>query len=659
MKKNYKKKRPTKKPPRQPNSMWVLLALLVGVILYVFWQHAAYRNVKQISHSKFVVLVEQDKVEKVTVQDTYVFGVLRQNGVPFSTNVLPSDKLWESLKKHQVNIEVLPPDGGSWGATLLLLLLLGGLIFFVILYLRQNQSGGSGGGAVKIFNVGKSKARFFSPNTVNVTFKDVAGVEEAKDALQDVIEYLKRPERFKRLGAKIPKGILLNGAPGNGKTLLAKAVAGEASCPFFSISGSDFVEVFVGVGASRVRDLFVQARKHAPCIVFIDEIDAVGRQRGFGHGGGNDEREQTLNQLLAEMDGFSTEHGSIIVLAATNRPDVLDKALLRPGRFDRIVEVPFPDLAGREKILGIHARKVKLASDVDLKQIARGTPGFSGAYLESLINEAALSASKLDKKVVGIDDFEEARERLILGSERKTMVISKKERKRTAYHEAGHALLTVLLEDADLLHKVSIVPRGRALGVSWSLPKEDRYNEGEGLMRANIAMSLGGLLAEKLVFNEQTSGASNDIEQATKVARRMVCRYGMSKLGPIVFGSSQDHPYLGRDLLKHDADYSQETAKRIDAEISAIIDSCYKRGEHILSENRDKLDILAENLLEKETLDAQEVYDLLGLEPQETHSFKPKGETGAESPESVDGEAVAKGAAAREGDAEQNSPHKV
>ena len=491
-----------------------------------------------------------------------------------------------------------------------------------LFYFRQGQGGA--GGAGKIFSFGKSKARFFSPNTINITFKDVAGVEEVKEDLGDIIEFLKNPKKFGRLGAKIPKGVLLIGAPGNGKTLLAKAVAGEASCPFFSISGSDFVEVFVGVGASRVRDLFVQGRKNSPCIVFIDEIDAVGRQRGVGLGGGNDEREQTLNQLLSEMDGFSTEQGAIIVLAATNRPDVLDKALLRPGRFDRVIEVPYPDLISRERILKVHSKNVKLGTTIDLHKIARGTPGFSGADLENLINEAALFASKANKKCVESDDFEFARDKLLLGAERKTLLLSDKEKKRTAYHEAGHALLNILLKDADTFHKVTIIPRGRALGVTWSFPAEDRHVESKQQMRAKIMISFGGFLAEKMIFQDQTTGASNDIERSTNIARRMVCKYGMSDLGPIVFGNDPDHPYLGRDIMKHSTDYSEDTAKKIDVEVSKIVTNCYKQGKELLADNEDKLKLLAEELLEKETLQASEVYDLLGMEQQGTDDFDKK-----------------------------------
>jgi cell division protease FtsH len=617
MGKRMKKRRP--RPPKGPNALWLLLALLVGGLFYLFWYNSINKEVKTVTYSTFLNLVEESKVEKIAVEENYVQGVLKKNGVLFETYIVPTESLWGKLKKHNVNILVRPTDKPSWGISLLFILFFILLLSIGLFYFRQSQSGG--GGAGKIFSVGKSKARFFSPNAVNITFKDVAGVDEAKEDLRDIIKFLKNPGKFSRLGAKIPRGVLLSGAPGNGKTMLAKAVAGEASCPFFSISGSDFVEVFVGVGASRVRDLFIQARKNAPCIVFIDEVDAVGRQRGVGLGGGNDEREQTLNQLLSEMDGFSTEHGSVIVLAATNRPDVLDVALLRPGRFDRIIEIPYPDLLSRKQILEVHAKKVKLSPSVDLKKIAGGTPGFSGADLENLLNEAALLASKSEKTQVEVEDFEKARDKVILGSERKTTILSEKEKKRIAFHESGHALLNLLLEESDPFHKVSIIPRGRALGVSWSLPEEDKYIRSRESMRAEIMGSLGGLLSEEIIFGDQTTGAANDIQYATKIARRMVCKYGMSDLGPIVFGNNRDHPYLGRDIMMHSSDYSEETAKRIDAEISKIIQSCRQDAKKLLVDNKKKLEVLAKALLEKETLLAKEVYELLEIAPRKLHNF--------------------------------------
>ncbi len=587
-------------------------------MMYLFWYNSVNRQVEQINYTKLLTLVETNKIESVVIQEEHIQGKLK-NGKQFECYVITSDKLWDQFKAKNITIEVLPPYKQGWGAYIFISLLPLLLIFLWLVYMRQNQSG-TGGGASKIFSIGKSKARFFSPNTINVTFKDVAGVQEAKEDLQEIIEFLKRPSKFERLGAKIPKGILLTGAPGNGKTLLAKAVAGEASCPFFSISGSDFVEVFVGVGASRVRDLFAQAKKHAPCIVFIDEIDAVGRQRGIGLGGGNDEREQTLNQLLAEMDGFSTEHGSVIVLAATNRPDVLDKALLRPGRFDRLIEVPYPDLISRKQILTVHSKNVKLGKDVDLDKIARGTPGFSGADLENLINESALWASRTNKTEINIEDFEKARDKLMLGPERKTLILSEKEKELTAYHESGHSLLNILLPDTDPFHKVTIIPRGRSLGVSWSLPEKDKHSETKTEMLSRIMVLMGGLISEKMFLDEQTSGASNDIEVATKIARKMVTRLGMSDLGPITYDETKEHAYLGRDIQKT-AHHSEKTSQRVDDEIEKIIKTCHKKAETLISDNKEKLEKLAKKLLETETLQAEEVYKLLDIKPRITHNW--------------------------------------
>lgn len=599
---------------RGPNAVWLLIALLVSGVAYLFWYNSVNRDIESLTHSKVIAAAEAGRIQSLIIQDQHVQGKFK-DGKVFEAYVAPTQKFWDAMQDQQVDVEVYPQEKNSWGFTALFMIFLL-LLFPIIFYFRQNQ----GGGSSKIFNVGKSKAKFFSPNTITVTFKDVAGVDEAKEDLRDIIEFLKKPDKFERLGAKIPRGILLSGAPGNGKTLLAKAVAGEASCPFFSISGSDFVEVFVGVGASRVRDLFAQARRHAPCIVFIDEIDAVGRQRGIGLGGGNDEREQTLNQLLSEMDGFSTEHGAVIVLAATNRPDVLDKALLRPGRFDRTIEVPYPDLFSRESILKVHARNVKLDSSVDLQKIARGTPGFSGADLENLINEAALLASKGNEAAVTMQHFELARDKVMLGAERKTMIFSEKEKLMTAYHEAGHSLLNLLLPDTDPFHKVTIIPRGRALGVSWSLPERDKYSQTKTEMLSRMIVCFGGLLGERLAFNEQTSGVSNDLEKATKIARAMVCRFGMSDLGPIDYNIDQEHPYLGRDI-QHSRQFSEKTAQRIDEEVEKLMNQCYQRGEQLLIENRSKLELLATTLLEKETLAAAEVYELLEITPREMHNL--------------------------------------
>lgn len=600
-----------------PGALWLLLAFVGVGVLFLFWYNSANREIEVLSYSKLLSEIESKNVASIVVQDQYVQGKFKNNKI-FAAYIAPTEMFWDVVKINNVDAEVYPTEKHSWGMYLFLSLI-PFLLLLAFFYFRQSQNN-SGGGAGKIFNVGKSKAKFFSPNTISVTFKDVAGVAEAKEDLLDIIEFLKNPKKFDRLGAKIPRGVLLSGAPGNGKTMLAKAVAGEASCPFFSISGSDFVEVFVGVGASRVRDLFAQARKHSPCIVFIDEIDAVGRQRGIGLGGGNDEREQTLNQLLSEMDGFSTEHGAVIVLAATNRPDVLDKALLRPGRFDRIIEVPYPDLVSREEILKVHSKNVKLDAEVNLNKIARGTPGFSGADLANLINEAALLASKTSQNTVNNEHLEVARDKIMLGAERKTLVLSEKDKRMTAYHESGHALLNVLLPISDPLHKVTIVPRGRTLGVSWSLPEKDKYSRSKSELETRIIMAMGGLLAEKMIFNEQTTGAANDIASATEIARDMVCRYGMSSLGPVDLNCVEEHPYLGRDMQKH-KEFSESTAEKIDLEVSNIINGCLSKGQELLTSNRDKLDLLANNLFEKETLHAKEVYELLGIEPRELHTF--------------------------------------
>lgn len=605
-------------PGRSPYTAWFALLLLIACGAFLFWYNSVHKDLEAISYSKLLDAIESKQVATLRVQDQYAQGEYA-NGKRFTTYIAPTEKFWDLLKENHINVEVYPQEKQAWGMYFLFLAFLFLITLLVFLYFRQQQGGGDGKGG-KIFNVGKSKARFFAPNTITVTFNDVAGVQDAKEDLRDIVEFLKNPERYERLGAKIPRGILLSGAPGNGKTLLAKAVAGEAHCPFFSISGSDFVEVFVGVGASRVRDLFAQARRHAPCIVFIDEIDAVGRQRGIGLGGGNDEREQTLNQLLAEMDGFSTEHGSVIILAATNRPDVLDKALLRPGRFDRIIEVPYPDVTSRESILEVHAKSVKLAADVDLKKIARGTPGFTGADLKNLINEAALLASKEHANEVSVLYFERARDKILLGAERKTLVQTDKEKLMTAYHEAGHTLLNLLLPETDPFHKVTIVPRGQALGVSWSLPENDKTSSTKAELEQRISVCLGGLLAEKMIFSTQTTGVSNDLMQATRTARAMVRRYGMSSLGPLDYNVSEEHPYLGRDIQKS-REFSDHTAQRIDEEVERIINQCYENGNRLLEENKDRLNLLAKTLVEKETLHAQEVYELLDIPPRKTHNF--------------------------------------
>lgn len=479
---------------------------------------------------------------------------------------------------------------------------------------RQMQSGGN-----KALSFGKSRAKLLSNQNKRVTFKDVAGVEEAKEELQEIIEFLKDPQKFQKLGGRIPKGVLMMGPPGTGKTLLARAIAGEANVPFFSISGSDFVEMFVGVGASRVRYLFEQGKKNAPCIIFIDEIDAVGRHRGAGLGGGHDEREQTLNQLLVEMDGFESNDG-VILIASTNRPDVLDPALLRPGRFDRRVVVNRPDVKGREGILAVHTRKIPLADDVDISVIARGTPGFTGADLANLVNEAALNAARYNKKVVSMADFELAKDKVLMGSERRSIVISNEEKRNTAYHEAGHALVGVKIPNADPVHKVSIIPRGMALGVTQQLPEADRYTHTREYIEGQIAILMGGRIAEEIFLNHMTTGASNDIERVTELARKMVCEFGMSQLGPITFGKREEQIFLGRDI-SHRVDYSEDTAIKIDQEVKRIITEQYNRAKQIILENKEALVRLAEALLEHESLDAVQIRRVIaGLPLEETSS---------------------------------------
>ncbi len=604
---------------RGPNGLWFLLLLLGIGMAYLFWYNAVNRERESIPFTAFLTQVEGDNVKAVAVAEQLLQGELRRPIAVqrdgrirhisyFETNIVPLDTLWPKLHEHNVTVEVYPQDRTNFGAYLLLLLsplLLLGLFFMM----RQGQGGGGG----KIFNIGKSKAKFFSPNTIKIKFKDVAGVHEAKEDLRDIVEFLKSPEKFKRLGAKIPRGVLLTGQPGNGKTMLAKAVAGEASVPFFSVSGSDFVEVFVGVGASRVRDLFAQARRNTPCIIFIDEIDAVGRHRGAGVGGGNDEREQTLNQLLSEMDGFTTEAGEIIVLAATNRPDVLDSALLRPGRFDRKVEVPYPDMVSREQILKIHTSKVKLSKAINMNTVARGTARFSGADLANLVNEAALLASKNEKKSIDMEDFESARDKILVGAERKTLTRTQDEIRRTAYHEAGHTLVMALHDEAQPLHKVTILSRGGALGITWYLPEGDQVSKSEAEMLAEIQVCLGGRIAEEIIYGKEqrTTGAHSDFKGATKIARDMVMNYGMSELGAVIFEAPAGQK----------PDYSEATAQRIDEQISKIVHNCYTDAQKLLNENKDKLETLTVELLEKETLEAREVYTLLGLEQKKSHSF--------------------------------------
>lgn len=558
-----------------------------------------------ISYTSFMQHVQQDEIKQVTIVDNVISGKLK-DGKEFST-VAPNDsKLVEKLEAKKVDIKAeLPPQPPWWMSILSSIVPM--LIIVGLWFMLMNQ-GGAGGG--KVMNFGKSRARRYDEEKLKITFKDVAGADEAKQELEEVVEFLKHPQKYNDLGAKIPKGVLLYGPPGTGKTLLAKAVAGEAGVPFFSISGSDFVEMFVGVGASRVRDLFDQAKKSAPCIVFIDEIDAVGRQRGAGLGGGHDEREQTLNQLLVEMDGFSANEG-IIMIAATNRPDILDPALLRPGRFDRQIVVDRPDIKGRTEILKVHVNGKPIGQDVNLDVIAQRTPGFTGADLSNLVNEAALLTARKDKKAINMPEMEEAAERVIMGPERKSRVISDKEKRLTAYHEGGHTIVGMLLEHTDPVHKVTIIPRGRAGGYTLSLPKEDKYYATRSEMLDELKVLLGGRVAEALVLKEISSGASNDLQRATQLARQMICEYGMSEnIGPVTFGHRQDQVFLGRDIAR-DKDYSEEVAAEIDKEVRSFMEDAYAATEKLLSDNIDKLHVIAKALMEKETLEEEEINQLV------------------------------------------------
>jgi cell division protease FtsH len=554
-----------------------------------------------VPYSEFVTALEEGSVREVTLQGNNIEGTFKDDRT-FKTFAPNDPNLVPELREKGVAIQAKAEEDGSVWMTMLIywgpiLLLFGVWIFFI----RQMQSGGG-----KAMSFGKSRAKLLTDTGGQVSFKDVAGIDEAKDELEEIVSFLKDPKKFSRLGGRIPKGVLLVGSPGTGKTLLARAIAGEAGVPFFSISGSDFVEMFVGVGASRVRDLFLQGKKNAPCIIFIDEIDAVGRHRGAGLGGGHDEREQTLNQLLVEMDGFESNEG-VILIAATNRPDVLDPALLRPGRFDRQVVVPRPDIKGRTKILQVHARKVPLAANVNMEVVAKGTPGFSGADLANLINEAALLAARANKEHVDMDDLEAAKDKVMMGAERRSLVITEKEKKVTAFHEAGHAVVALYLPETDPVHKVTIIPRGRALGVTTYLPEEEKYNESKAGLESILCRLLGGRVAEELVFGEITSGASNDIERATSIARKMVCEWGMSeKIGPLAFGEKDGEVFLGRDF-GHTKNYSEATAVEIDSEIRRIVQENYERTRQILGDHQEGLLRVAEALLEKETLDGAEV----------------------------------------------------
>jgi cell division protease FtsH len=580
---------------------WLVIVLSAFLLWQVVKAGSTGQKEKEVNFSQFMTDVDQGNVREVEIIGMEVRGKYRNDNAGFHTTV-PANypDMIKTLRDKGVTIKVRDISNGSWPTWLLNLaplVLLAALWFFMI---RQMQTGGN-----KALSFGKSRARLLSMQQKKVTFKDVAGVDEAKEELREIIEFLREAQKFQKLGGRIPKGVLLVGPPGTGKTLLARAVAGEANVPFFSISGSDFVEMFVGVGASRVRDLFEQGKKNAPCIIFIDEIDAVGRHRGAGLGGGHDEREQTLNQLLVEMDGFESNEG-VILMAATNRPDVLDPALLRPGRFDRRVVVNRPDVRGREEILRVHTRKIPLADDVDLSVLARGTPGFSGADLANMVNEAALAAARQNRKAVLMYDFELAKDKVLMGVERKSLLLSDEEKRNTAYHEGGHALVAAKLPNSDPLHKVTIIPRGMALGVTMQLPIDDRHNYYRDYLQSSIAILMGGRLAEEIFLGRMSTGAGNDIERATEMARKMVCEWGMSDLGPLTFGKKEEQIFLGREIAQH-RDYSEATAIKIDEEVRKLVSDGYNKAKEILSENRETLVRIANALIEREVLDANEI----------------------------------------------------
>jgi cell division protease FtsH len=602
----------------------VLFWLLIGVSALLLWQVVKSardpQKDKEVNFTEFMTDVDAGHVREVTVDGMQVKGKLTDNSAFHTTAPSNYPNMIDTLRSKNVNITFRDVNSGSLPLQLLgtwaPLILLGALWFFMI---RQMQTGGN-----KALSFGKSRARLLSMQQKKVTFKDVAGVEEAKEELREIIEFLREAQKFQKLGGRIPKGVLLVGPPGTGKTLLARAVAGEANVPFFSISGSDFVEMFVGVGASRVRDLFEQGKKNAPCIIFIDEIDAVGRHRGAGLGGGHDEREQTLNQLLVEMDGFESNEG-VILMAATNRPDVLDPALLRPGRFDRRVVVSRPDVRGREEILRVHTRKIPLAEDVDLSVLARGTPGFSGADLANMVNEAALAAARQNRKAVLQYDFELAKDKVLMGVERKSLLLTDEEKRNTAYHEAGHALVAAKMPYSDPLHKVTIIPRGMALGVTMQLPTDDRHNYYKNYLETQIAILMGGRIAEEMFLNVMSTGAGNDIERATDMARKMVCEWGMSELGPLTFGKKEEQIFLGREIAQH-RDYSEDTAIKIDQEVRKLVSNGYSTARQILGENKETLEKIARALIEREVLDANEIKMLVDgkeLPPMPPPASKP------------------------------------
>jgi len=584
-------------------TLWLIISLMMILLFQIFKKETSPTN--QLSYSRFLHMVEQGDVSNVTIQgDKIAFDT--NQGRSYKTYAPEDLELIKILRTRDIEITAKPDETTPWYMTILvswfpMLLLIAVWIFFM----RQMQVGGG-----KALSFGKSRARLVSDERNRVTFTDVAGIEEAKEELQEIIEFLRDPKKFTRLGGRIPKGMLLVGAPGTGKTLLARAIAGEAGVPFLSISGSDFVEMFVGVGASRVRDLFVQGKKHAPCIIFLDEIDAVGRHRGAGLGGGHDEREQTLNQLLVEMDGFESNEG-VILISATNRPDVLDPALLRPGRFDRQVVVPVPDVKGREGILQVHTKKTRLGEDIDLSIIARGTPGFTGADLENMTNEAALLAARRNKDKIEMIDLEDAKDKVLMGTERKSMIIGDEEKRTTAVHEAGHTLIAKLLPNTDPIHKVTIIPRGRALGLTQQLPLDDKHTYTKDYLIDSICVLMGGRIAEEISLNTQTTGASNDIERASAIARKMICEYGMSeKLGPLSFGKKDEEIFLGREIAQH-RDYSEETAQKIDQEVNNLIDQNYQKTQKLIQDNIHALNQLAKALLEKETLTSVEISEIV------------------------------------------------
>ena len=611
------KKNQDMKPFYKNLALWLVICLIMIMVFNVFNTPQTANN--EITFSEFIEMVDSGQISDVLIQGRNISGT--SGSTNFKTYTPDDPTLVKMLRDKGIRISAKPEDQSPlWQSILIswfpMLLLIGVWIFFM----RQMQGGGG-----KAMSFGKSRAKLLTEDQKKVTFKDVAGIDEAKVELEEIINFLKEPKKFTRLGGKIPKGVLLVGAPGTGKTLLAKAIAGEAEVPFYSISGSDFVEMFVGVGASRVRDLFTQGKKNAPCLIFIDEIDAVGRHRGAGLGGGHDEREQTLNQLLVEMDGFESNDG-VILLAATNRPDVLDPALLRPGRFDRQVIVPNPDVKGREGILKVHASKVPLAKDVDLHVVSRGTPGFSGADLANLINEASLLAARTDKNEVEMVDMEEAKDKVMMGAERRSLVISKEEKINTAYHEAGHALVARFLPGTDPIHKVTIIPRGRALGLTQQLPVDERHTYNKDYLVNNIRVLMGGRAAEELALNNITTGAGNDIERATEMARKMVCEWGMGRMGPVSFGKKEEHIFLGREMGES-RNFSEKTAIEIDDEIKEIVRDAHVEAKKIVSEHRQELEALAAALLDRESVNGTEVDEILGIETKTETKTEPEAES--------------------------------